>query len=120
MRLASEREALYATDFPFIDYGVDLRLMSEIEKGIMMAKVRRSDIDTNPPPAIKKMVEDSLAKLKPKRHDFIPENFTGKAGKGYVLKNWVVHRGFGAPIVSKRVREVVRLTGSKDEYLLKK
>lgn len=31
LRMAMEREMLYATDFPFIDYGKDLRLMSEIE-----------------------------------------------------------------------------------------
>jgi hypothetical protein len=34
MRLAMERELLYATDFPFVDYGIDLRLMADMEKGI--------------------------------------------------------------------------------------
>lgn len=34
MRLAFEREILYATEFPFVDYGVDLEMMAEIEKGI--------------------------------------------------------------------------------------
>lgn len=88
--------------------------MSEIEKGIQLVKVARSDIDANPPEAIKKKIEESLSKIKPKKQDFIPEDFTGKAGKGYILKNWVIHRGFGAPIVSKRFREAVRLTGSKN------
>jgi hypothetical protein len=67
MRMAFEREMLYATDFPFIDYGKDLRLMSEIEKGIRLTKVTRSDIDTNPPEAVKKRIEESLAKMKPKK-----------------------------------------------------
>jgi Eukaryotic mitochondrial regulator protein len=116
MRMALERELLYATDFPFIDYGKDLRLMSEIEKGIKLVKVKGSDIDTNPPEAVKKQVEASLAKMKPKRHDFIPEDFVGKGGKAYILKNWVIHRGFGSPIVSKIFRDVVRLTGTKNEY----
>ena len=97
MRLALERELLYAMDFPFVDYGVDLRLMSELEKGVQMYKVKRSDIDANPPEAIKQMIEKSLAKMKPKRQDFIPEDFSGKGGKGYVLKNMVIHRGYGAP-----------------------
>lgn len=56
--------------------------------------------------------------MKAKKHDHIPENFVGKAGKGYILKNWVVHRGYGAPIVSKKFRDAVRLTGSSKEYLL--
>jgi len=34
LRLALEREVLYATEFPFVDYGIDLSVMSEMEKGI--------------------------------------------------------------------------------------
>jgi Eukaryotic mitochondrial regulator protein len=49
LRMAFERELLYATDFPFVDYGKDLNLMAEIEKGIQLVKVARSDIDANPP-----------------------------------------------------------------------
>jgi len=120
LRMAFERELLYAADFPFIDYGKDLNIMAEIEKGIQLVKVARSDIDANPPEQVKKRIEESLAKMKPKKQDFIPEDFIGKAGKGYILKNWVIHRGFGAPIVSKRFREAIRLTGSKTQYNLNK
>lgn len=67
MRMALERELLYAQDFPFVDYGKDLKLMSEIEKGVKLVKVPRSDIDANPPEAVKKRVESALAKMKPKR-----------------------------------------------------
>lgn len=112
--MAHEREMFYASDYPFIDYGVDLRLMSEIEKGVQMIKVKRSELDANPPEAVRKKVEASIAKLKPKRHDFIPEGFVGKGGHGYILKNWVIHRGFGASIVSKTFKDVVKLMGSKD------
>ena len=118
MRLAMEREQLYASDFPFIDYGCDLRLMAEIEKGVKMVKVKRSDIDANPPEAVKKRIEESLSKMKPKRHDYIPENFVGKAGKGYILKNWTVHRGMGSPMVTKRFKDAVRLYGSNKQYLM--
>ncbi len=116
MRLALERELFYAQEFPFVDYGKDLHLMAEIEKGIKLVKVKGSDIDTNPPEQVRKKVEESLAKMKPKKHDFIPEDFVGKGGKAYILKNWVVHRGFGAAIVSKLFRDAVRLTGSKKQY----
>lgn len=34
MRLAIEREFIYASEYPFIDYGLDLKIMSEMEKGI--------------------------------------------------------------------------------------
>lgn len=120
MRLAMEREQLYAADFPFIDYGCDLRLMSEIEKGVKMVKIKQSDIDTNPPEAVKKRVEAALAKMKPKKHDYLPEDFVGKAGKGYILKNWIVHRGMGSPMVTKRFKDAVRLYGSHKQYQMSK
>ena len=99
-RLAIERELLYAQDFPFIDYGLDLNVMAEMEKGIKMTKIKRSDIDSNPPEEVKKKIEESIMKLKSKKQDHIPEKFIGKGGHGYVLKNWVLHRGPGSPQVS--------------------
>ena len=116
MRLAFEREMLYAAEFPFIDYGLDLRLMAELERGIKVAKIRRSNVDSNPPENVKKMIEEKLSKLKSKKHDYIPENFVGKGGKGYILKNWTIHRGLGAPKVSKEFEEAVRLTGTRLEH----
>jgi len=58
--------------------------------------------------------------MKAKRQDFVPENFVGKGGKGYILKNWVVHRGTGAPKVDKNFADAVRLTGTKNEHKLNK
>ena len=34
MRLAIEREAMYASDFPFVEYGQDLHTMAELEKAL--------------------------------------------------------------------------------------
>lgn len=34
MRLAIEKEAIYAQEFPFVEYGIDLHIMAELEKGI--------------------------------------------------------------------------------------
>ena len=48
MRLALEREAIYASHFPFVEYGLDLRLMAELEKGIKMEYISRTDYDTDP------------------------------------------------------------------------
>jgi hypothetical protein len=36
MRLAIDREMSYASELPFIDYGIDLQEMAEFEKGILM------------------------------------------------------------------------------------
>ena len=43
----------------------------------------------------------------------MPQEFIGKGGGGYILKEWILHRGIGAPKVSKTFKDVVRLTGSK-------
>lgn len=39
MRVAIEREAMYAADYPFIDYGTDLTLMAEMEKGVKIERL---------------------------------------------------------------------------------
>ena len=49
MRMAFEREALYAATYPFVEYGVDLIAMAELEKGIKIEHITRSDYDTMPP-----------------------------------------------------------------------
>lgn len=59
-------------------------------------------------------------KLKPKRQDHIPEKFVGKGGHGYILKNWVVHRGKGCPAVSTTFKDVVNFTGTHKEHRLSK
>lgn len=120
MRLAMEREMLYASEFPFVDYGLDLKIMSEMEKGIQLTKIRRSDSDANPPPEVQKKIEESLMKLKSKRQDHIPEKFIGKGGHGYILKNWIVHKGKGAPDVTQKFKDIVNFTGTEKEHRLSK
>lgn len=36
MRVSFETEALYAAEFPFVDYGSDLAIMAEMEKGVKL------------------------------------------------------------------------------------
>lgn len=36
MRISLETEALYAAEFPFVDYGSDLAIMAEMEKGVKL------------------------------------------------------------------------------------
>ena len=65
-----------------------------------MNQIKRSDLDANPPEHVKKQLEERMAKLRSRREDRIPETFIGKANKGYILKNLVIHRGRGSPKVS--------------------
>jgi hypothetical protein len=48
MRLAIEREAMYAQDFPFVEYGQDLDVMAEYEKGVKVEQITRTEYDTDP------------------------------------------------------------------------
>lgn len=57
MRLALEREAIYASKFPFVEYGLDLNVMAELEKGVKMEYISRTDYDTDPSKQDKETVE---------------------------------------------------------------
>lgn len=47
MRLAMELEALYASDYPFINYGVDIATMAELEKGIRVERLTHYNVDSD-------------------------------------------------------------------------
>lgn len=118
LRIALEREAMYATEFPFIDYGVDLDTMAEMEQGIRIEKLNTTELDAKMPPAKQKDVEDYLNKLKCRRSDRIPIKFDGKGSRGYMLYDWVHHKGHGAPKVNKHFEDLVRKQGTENEHLI--
>ena len=66
MRLAFEREALYASTFPFVEYGLDLPIMAELDKGIKIKQI------TNPGKVEKEYVDNYLRKLHSRKGDIIP------------------------------------------------
>lgn len=45
MRQCIETEAMYASEYPFVDYGSDLTVMSELEKGVKIQKLKESPAD---------------------------------------------------------------------------
>ena len=53
--------------FPFVDYGLDIEVMAELERGIILTAIKRSDADSNPPEPLKRKIEEGLSKLKAKR-----------------------------------------------------
>ena len=47
MRMAFEREMDYASEFPFMDYGIDLKEMAERERGVRIARFSDKFTDTD-------------------------------------------------------------------------
>jgi len=45
MRASLEMEAFYASKYPFVDYGADLKVMAELEKGVKIEKYHRTAED---------------------------------------------------------------------------
>lgn len=46
MRMAMEEEMMYAREFPFVDYGIDLKIMADMEKGVRITKLSKDPADT--------------------------------------------------------------------------
>lgn len=119
MRQAFEREAIYASEYPFVEYGVDLHIMAEYEKGVKVKTLSRTEYDTNPPREVKQHVEKYFEKSRPRKNDRIPIKFTGRSGDGYLMQDWVIHRGKGAPRVTETFREITRHYGTPTEHMIK-
>lgn len=117
-RMAIEREATYAQDFPFVDYGLDIYMMAQLEKGVELHQIKRSEIDANPPEHLEKEIEHKLSKYRCRAEDRIPLTFYGKSDKGYILRDQVKHKGRGSSNVSQLFDAAVRYAGSEKEHML--
>jgi hypothetical protein len=93
--------------------------MATMEKGVHIEKVMRSEADMKPHPTKAKDVELFLSKIKPRRYDKVPLEFTGKGPNGYMLYDWIFHKGVRAPKVSQDFIDIVRRVGTKNEYLVR-
>ena len=114
IKLGLEMEMLYNMDFPFIDYGSDLVLMAQRERGVLFQRYRRSDVDINPPKEVKDRMEKILEKQKkPKKHDIVTEKFVGTGSRGYFVKSWVVYSGHGSERVNKKFKDIVHNSTKK-------
>ena len=85
MRLAMEREFMYARQYPFMEYGVDLTVMSVLEKGVYGSVLTRTPYDVNPPKNQKKWIDYKLSKYHSRKGDRIPLKVEGSGGKRYHL-----------------------------------
>ena len=102
MRLAFEREMSYAEEFPFMDYGIDLKEMAKRERGVRIARFSEkfTDTDNAEKEAEKKEVNEFLEKQRSRKMDKIPIDFVGKGPRGYMLFDMVHYRGKSAPKLS--------------------
>lgn len=100
MRLALEREMIYAKEFPFVDYGVDLHIMAEFEKGIHVERLTGENYDADPSKEEKERVNKFMMKLRPRQLDRVPIKLIGRGNDAYLLQEMVIHKGKGAPRVS--------------------
>mmetsp|Transcript_34643 Transcript_34643/g.25791 ORF Transcript_34643/g.25791 Transcript_34643/m.25791 type:complete len:87 (+) Transcript_34643:667-927(+) len=78
----------------------------------------RTKIDYDPPKELVARVEEFIKNSKPKRQDFIPEKFIGKGPGGYLLRNWIYHRGKSAAKVSRNFKQAVQFMGTDKQYKL--
>jgi hypothetical protein len=102
LRLGLEREAMYAAEFPFVDYGCDLQIMAELEKGMQMKKVMRTNnTDAKLSEEKTKETNEYLAKMRSRQYDKVPVKFEGKGPRGYICYDIVNHRGASAPAVTR-------------------
>jgi len=47
MRMAMEMEYIYASTYPFVDYGIDLDQMADEERGVRLTRFSTSPTDTD-------------------------------------------------------------------------
>jgi hypothetical protein len=100
LRQRMEEGMKYAKQFAYIDYGKDLHDMAEREQGVMLRKVRRSELDAKPTKEIEDKIAPVIRNIKPRCINHIPIEFHGKGCSGYLIKDMVCRRGKGAKRVS--------------------
>lgn len=127
MRMANEFEMLYAREYPFIDYGIDLQVMAEMEKGVRITKLSAVATDTDKvnepmriPSDLKEDTERYLQHMRPRAQDKVPLSFWGKGPHGYMLYDWVHHRGRGSPKLNAMASDLIRYYGSENERQMSK
>ena len=122
-----EAEMIYAHTFPFMDYGIDLELMAEMEKGVRITRLSNVPTDTalakgpqRIPSDLKEDTERYLEVQRPRRQDKIPTKFVGKGPAGYMLYDWVYHKGRGAPKLTQQAQDLIRYHGGPEEHRVSK
>ena len=88
--------------------------MAELEKGIKIERLTRTEYDSNPPAEEQAKVNKYIYKMRSRKSDRVPIELHGKENNAYLLQDWVIHRGKGAPRVSRLFEDIARHYGQKD------
>jgi len=110
IELALEREMMYSVFFPWVDYGKDLHILAEKDRGILFERYRFTELDVKPPAHIKAKLDKLYEESSKKRYEIVTENFVGHGPKGYYVKSWIVARGHGSERVNKKFKMAVQHT----------
>eukprot|EP00358_Blepharisma_japonicum_P001985 CAMPEP_0202949850 /NCGR_PEP_ID=MMETSP1395-20130829/16678_1 /ASSEMBLY_ACC=CAM_ASM_000871 /TAXON_ID=5961 /ORGANISM="Blepharisma japonicum, Strain Stock R1072" /LENGTH=307 /DNA_ID=CAMNT_0049653241 /DNA_START=311 /DNA_END=1231 /DNA_ORIENTATION=+ len=108
-RLGLEREFLYASKYPFQDYGIDINYMAALERGFPVIRMHMTQQDVNPN---KLQIISYLAKIReiePYVVDWyeIERKEILKGNKTYKLKDLVINKGSGRLDVSDMFKKIL-------------
>ena len=116
-KLGVEREFLYASLYPFLDFGIDLSMMSILEQGVPNIRLTQSHIDVNPSPAILEKIKRKMETIKPLRRKAVVRCVVGKGPHAYKVKDLVTSYGNGRHTVSEMFKRVCMWGHSKPHWL---
>ena len=119
-KLGVEREFLYASVNPFLDFGIDLSMISLLEQGIPNIRLTKSHIDVNPPSEVQEKIKRKLETVRPMRRSTVVRKTVGEGPHAYKVKDLVVSYGNGRHTVSEMFKRVCMWSQSKPHWLPKK
>ena len=92
--------------------------MAELEKGMKVEKLTKTQYDVDPPTEEKERINDYMSRSRPRRSDRIPIELIGKGPAAYLLQEWHHHKGKGAPRVSETFRRIAHTYGTNQDQAL--
>jgi len=110
IKLGLEMEMMYSMDFPWVDYGKDLQVMAERDRGVLIQRFRRTEVDIYSTKETEAKMEKILENLPKKKYDLVTEKFIGRGTGGYFVKSWVVYKGHGSERVNKKFKDILNYT----------
>ena len=116
-KLGVEREFLYASLFPFLDFGIDLSMMSVLEQGVPSIQLTQSHLDVNPSPAILEKIKRKMETIKPLRRKAVERTVVGTGPHAYKVKDLITAYGNGRHTVSEMFKRVCMWSHSKPHWL---
>ena len=106
MKIATDYQ-LFWRKARYVDYGLDLEVLAERERGVQVKRFSRTAEDLAPNADFNQKIESVLVTKKKKKWDQVVEDFVGEGSRGYLIKNWHVYRGHASERVNKKFKKCV-------------